>query len=295
MGTTVSDIARTLERWAPLATAQSYDNVGLQIGRGDVVVTGGMISLDLTPGVIKETATAGANLIITHHPLFFDPIKSLTPDTLIGSMALSLAEMGIAHYAIHTNLDAAQNGVSFALAHQLGIQNPTFLIAPDSAQKGEGSRHSPGASETGIGTIGELAEPVSLQDFLCLVSAALDNPSLRHTGDPDRPIQRVAVCGGSGSTFLGSALARGADAYVTGDVKYHQFFDALSADGRPRIAFIDAGHYETEAATEEILLEHLTARHSEIRWSRTRHRTSPIQSFVYAEHTRSAHGSSEPS
>jgi dinuclear metal center YbgI/SA1388 family protein len=276
---TVRDIARSLEDWAPLSAAEPWDNPGLQVGRWDCRVTRGLIALDLTPEVIGEAEATGSNLIITHHPLFFEPIKAITASSLVGAMALGLAERQIAHYAIHTNLDAARGGVSFALARQLGIQDPEFLMPSD----GEGE------TPRGIGTIGNLAEPVSLEDFLQLVASALGSPALRHSGDPHRLVERVAVCGGSGNAYLSAAVARGADAYVTGDVKYHQFFDALDPEGRPLIAFVDAGHYETEAETEALLMAHLRKTHAEIPWARTSHRTSPIRSFLSDQSARDLH------
>ncbi|MFT5517059.1 MAG: dinuclear metal center YbgI/SA1388 family protein, partial [Rhodothermales bacterium] len=241
---TVAVVASRLETWAPRHTAESYDNVGLQVGRSSAVVTGIVVALDLTPQVIAEAETAGANLIITHHPLFFAPIKAITSASLVGSMALRMAEAGISHYAIHTNLDAARGGVSFALARQIGLENVTFLSERESDSDG---------TSTGLGAIGVLAPTMSTADFLAHVADSLGVPHLRHVSTPPREIRKVAVCGGSGSSLLDAALERGADAYVTADVKYHQFFDALDATGQPRLVYVDAGHYESEAVTEDLL------------------------------------------
>ena len=123
----VADIGKAIEAWAPRATAQSYDNVGLQVGRADVPVERVLVALDLVPEVIDEAIEIGANLIITHHPLLFRPLQSLTPETQVGALALRLAEKGIALYAAHTNLDAAHSGVSFALAESLGLRDVKFL------------------------------------------------------------------------------------------------------------------------------------------------------------------------
>lgn len=124
---TIRDIARALEAWAPPGSAQSYDNVGLQVGDPRRTVERGLIALDLTPQVIDEAQRFGATLIVTHHPLIFRPLKSVTASGFVPGLALRLAEAGIALYSIHTNLDAAPGGVSFALAEQLGLQDVRFL------------------------------------------------------------------------------------------------------------------------------------------------------------------------
>ena len=123
MNNTIDQITKALEQWAPKASAQSYDNVGLQVGRGNTAVDRVLIALDLTPQVIAEARSANAQLIITHHPNIFRPLKHVTDGGYTNEMALQLAENRIAHYAIHTNLDAVSGGVSFALAAQIGLKN----------------------------------------------------------------------------------------------------------------------------------------------------------------------------
>ena len=265
----IADVAAFLERWAPLASAQSYDNVGLQIGDPSLPVSTGLIALDMTPGVLEEARSIDASLVITHHPLIFQPLRHLTTRTFGSNLALRLAESGIALYSIHTNLDAAHGGVSFALAETLGVEAPDFL---DSLEE-NGRR-------IGLGAVGNLDEPLSLEAFLRHVARALGAASLRYTADPKTMIERVAVCGGAGADFVGAALAAGADAYVTSDVKYHTFFDVLDNDGRARLAFIDAGHYETEAMTERLLRDALAEEFPAVGWRTTETRTSPVRSFA---------------
>ena len=370
--TTISDITAALEAWAPKPSQQSYDNVGLQVGDAAATVDHAIIALDLTPAVIDEAIETGAQLIITHHPLIFKPQKSITTSDWNGALILRLAKAGIALYCIHTNLDAASGGVSFALAEQLGLENVSFLkpltgtlvklvtfvpsdhfdavrlaVAEAGAGKigryeacafgtrgtgffkaGEGtdpfigsvdqnvtsapewrleveverwrlpsilhalrSAHpyeeiaydvypvEQAATQTGMGAIGELAEPVSLSTFLRHAAKALSTDSFRYVGDPDKIIKQIAVCGGSGSDLIRDALRAGADAYLTADVTYHRFFEALSTDGTPRMALIDVMHYETEACTEALLVEWLAERFKDISWQKTRHRTSPIRTF----------------
>jgi putative NIF3 family GTP cyclohydrolase 1 type 2 len=119
-----------------------------------------------------------------------------------------------------------------------------------------------------------------LRDVLQRVARRLDAGSLRYVGTDDSVVERVAVCGGAGSDFIGTARAAGADAYVTADVKYHEFFQALDRDGTPGMALVDPGHYETEALTEALLRDWLTERFPAAQWHRTETRTSPMKTFV---------------
>ena len=132
----------------------------------------------------------------------------------------------------------------------------------------------------GFGAIGSLPEAERLEAFLTRVSAALGTPALRHVGDPDRPVRRVAVCGGSGLSFLPDALRARAEAYVTADVTYHRWFEALGPDGDPRIALVDAGHYETEAVAEALLVDVLAEALPDLPCHRTRRSTNPTRVFV---------------
>lgn len=135
------------------------------------------------------------------------------------------------------------------------------------------------ATQQGYGVVGALAAPEPLPAFLARVRDALGAGALRYVGDDGRPVRRVAVCGGSGLAFLPAAIRSGADAYVTADVTYHRFFEALGPDGAPRIALVDAGHYETEAVTERLIADHLRTAHPALAVDVTRHRTSPMRTF----------------
>lgn len=266
---TIKEIADFLESWAPRSTAQSYDNVGLQVGRPDAQVERALLALDMTPKVLEEARALGASLIVTHHPLIFRPLRSVTTESFASSLAFRLAASGVALYSIHTNLDAASGGVSFALAKMLGLTELEFLDRLES--EGE---------ERGLGVVGRLESPISLEAFLSRAAERLGAKSIRYVGDLKAPIARAAVCGGAGADLVDRALAGGADVYLTADLKYHQFFEVLDTDGHPRMAFADAGHYETEAMTERLLQEELSARFPSVDWRRTTHRTSPVSTFV---------------
>ncbi len=276
---TIGDIGKALETWARPGWAQSYDNVGLQVGDARRTVGRALIALDLTPAVLDEAKQHEATLIITHHPLLFTPLRSVTADGFVSSLALRLAEAGIALYSIHTNLDAAPGGVSFALAELLSLHDARFLDVFDEAAPAPDQPDT----QAGLGAVGRLAAPMTLRAFLQHVAERLQAGSLRYTGDPEAVVETVAVCGGSGSSFTPLALKAGADAYVTADVTYHKFFDVLDLEGRPRMALIDAGHYETEAVTEGLLQQWLSHRFPTVEWRRTATRTSPIETFVPGE------------
>lgn len=135
-------------------------------------------------------------------------------------------------------------------------------------------------SRAGLGALGQLDEPESLSVFLDRVATSLEAGSLRYAGDADTTVEQVAVCGGAGSDFIGTARGAGADAYVTADVKYHEFFEVLDTNGLPDMALIDPGHYETEALTEALLRDWLTDRFPAASWHRTDTRTTPMKTFV---------------
>ncbi len=279
---TIGDIGEALEVWAPPGSAQDYDNVGLQVGDARRAVHRALIALDATPAVLDEARRHDATLIVTHHPLLFHPLRSLTADGFVSSLALRLAEAGIALYSIHTNLDAAPGGVSFALAEHLGLEDTRFLDPFGEKAGDDDALIEQPNTQTGLGALGRLDAPMPLSDFLQRVAERLQAGSLRYVGDLKSTVETVAVCGGSGSSFTGQALRAGADAYVTADVTYHRFFDVLDTDGRPRMALIDAGHYETEALTESLLHDWLRRRFPSVEWRRTETRTSPMETFIPA-------------
>lgn len=245
----------------------SYDNVGLQVGDPDTEVRTALLGLDMTPELLEEAKKLGATLILTHHPLLFRPVRAVTTETYVPNLVWRLAAENIALYSIHTNLDAAPGGVSFALAHRLGLEDAVFLQPSENG-------------DTGFGAIGSLPAPVRLQAFLEIVAERLGAPALRYAGDPEALVGRIAACGGSGGSLIDEAAARGADAYVTADIKYHDFFSVLDAKGQPRLALIDAGHYETEKGAESLLLEALAKQFPQTAWKRTQASTSPVRTFI---------------
>lgn len=233
--TTVSDVFRLLDEKAPCGMKLDFDNVGHLVGRAQAPVTRVMTVLDITDDVIEEAQTCGAELIVSHHPLLFDAVKSVTDATWVGRRILTLAESHIAAICMHTNLDAARGGVNDALMKALGGR-VTEELDPIS----------------GIGRIGELEQEMPLADFMTRTQAALRANGLRYH-DAGRSVRHIACCGGSGGGEVRLAWEAGCDTYVTADVKYDQFLEAKALG----INLIDADHFCTENVVVPVLADWL--------------------------------------
>ena len=233
----VRDILNCITEVAPLQWQESYDNAGLQVGDLNAETRKALICLDITEDIVDEAIAKQCDLIISHHPLIFRGLKHLSPETYIERAVMKAIKHDIAMISMHTNLDNSYLGVSRVLADRLGLRNLHILqpseVAPELC---------------GAGMIGEFQNPMEETDFLALVADTIGSPCLRHSALMGRKIQKVALCGGSGSPFMGDALRQKADAYLTADIKYHDFFipegDMLLVDG---------GHFETEQFTKELI------------------------------------------
>ncbi len=225
-------LIKIFEEAAPPALAESWDNPGLLIEPELSDITKVLVALDCTVEVAQEAVRLGAQLVLTHHPLFFSPVRRIhhsAPDT---AAAYQLIRHGIGLYAAHTNLDSAMNGVNDALADILGLVDIRPLQRPD----------EPLSPETqGIGRVGRLASPMSLQAF-CKRAGELLNAPVRFAGDPALLVTKLAVVGGSGGDFLETARDAGAQALLTGEAKHHEGLAAPVFN----MGLIVAGHYETE-------------------------------------------------
>lgn len=237
MSTKVKDIIDAIERVAPAALQEGWDNTGLQIGDASAPVSRVLAVVDVTPDRVAEAVDHGCEMIVSHHPLIFKGLKHITGTTQVERAVAAAISAGIAVYSSHTALDNAADGVSAAMAATLGATVVSPLVPT-----------SPGAP-TGTGVVAELPFAVGQDDFVSIVKTGFGNRVLRCTrpGAARRTVRRVALCGGSGGEFIPDALACGADAYVTGDIRYHDFVDYGS-----KILLVDAGHFETECATRNI-------------------------------------------
>lgn len=216
----VKEILDFLNGIAPLDTAQDFDNVGLLVGDENSEVTGILVSLDCFDEVVDRAEDLGANLIITHHPVIFDPLKSV----LKGDLVHKLLSHEISVISMHTNLDVAEGGVNDALCEALGIYDPKIYMASDFFPL----------------RIGELEESEDPYSFARHIKEVLGGTVKFIAGDKD--IKKVVVCSGSGSEYLTDAISAKADAFVTAEVKHHHFILAAQKG----ISIFDAGHFNTE-------------------------------------------------
>jgi len=224
---TVADVVAALERRYPPALASEWDAIGLVVGDPAASVHRVLFAVDPVPVVVDQAMFEQIDLVVTHHPLFLTGVHGVGRDTAKGAMVHDLIANGIALYAAHTNADHAEDGVSDALAHALGVRNLAPLDPLDGA--------------TGTGRIGTLDEAVTLADFVARVGEALPPTRIRFTGDPDASIRTVAVCGGAGDSLL--AMVGDADVYVTADLRHHRAQDHLVSGG---CALVDVSHWASE-------------------------------------------------
>jgi len=237
--TTVADIVTWVERRFPPRLAEEWDAPGLAVGNPANEVRHVHFAVDPTLEVIREAIAAGADLLVTHHPLMLRGVTSVAANTVKGAAVHALVEGGCAQLASHTNADAAAEGVADALAAAVGVSVERPLIAA----AGE-------PSPVGSGRVGVI-EPMSLRAFAGDVAAALPPTAagVLFAGDPDGIVTTVAVVGGSGDAFLADAAAAGVDAYLTADLRHHPASEAresaLLGDGKPYL--VNVSHAASES------------------------------------------------
>lgn len=245
----VADILQIVESFAPPYMQEHWDNVGLLLGDPSRQVHKILVALDPFEHVCQEAAEWGAELLLTHHPLLFQPAKSITTDTAIGRSILLLASHGISAVNAHTNLDMAPGGVNDVLAQTLGLENISVIDPTGKNDAGQ---------PYGLLRAGTVA-PQSLEDFLTRVKRSLHCPGLRYVNSSGT-VCNVAVGGGACAGELCRAAAAGCDTFVTADVKYNQFWEARELG----INLIDAGHFYTENPICQALAAKIRAAFPEI-------------------------------
>lgn len=359
----LKNICDSLEQWAPLSYQETYDNSGLIVGDKQAEISGVLVSLDCVEEVVDEAIACGCNLIVSHHPIVFKGLKSLTGKNYVERTLLKAIKNDIAIYAIHTNLDNVNTGVNWKIAEVLGLQNVRILapksgglkqlvtyVPTDQAANLKDALFKAGAgtmgeysecsfSATGKGTfrgselsnpqvgikgertelkeerielvfpafietkvlnalkvahpyeevaygifalenqnqfvgsglIAELPEAMDSYDFLRLVKKKMKTECVRHTNIHAEKVKKIALCGGAGSFLLGSAKRAGADVFITGDFKYHEFFDAEN-----QILIADIGHYESEQFTIELISDFLSKNFPKFAVRLSKVNTNPI-------------------
>ena len=360
----VKEIATALEMFAPLPLQDGFDNAGLQLGLTDAEVTGVLLCLDVTEKIIEEAVTSGCNLIVSHHPLIFNPIKKITGKNYVERCIIKSIRNDISIYSAHTNMDNAPGGVNYRIAEKLGLKNIRILQPKENAlikfvtyvpiahaqnvrnalfEAGCGNignydccshntdgigtfRAMEGCSpfcgsignihnepetriETiipaylknkaisaileshpyeepaydifplqnnwntvGSGIIGEVEEATDEIEFLHKIKRTFNAQCVKHTPLRGKKIKNVALCGGAGGSFAGSALSAGADIYITGEVRYHELFD-----NQDKMITAAIGHYESEQYTSEIFEEIIKEKFPDIPIHKTSILTNPFK------------------
>lgn len=259
----ISDITDALEHVAPLSLQENYDNSGYQVGIKSNEATAALFCIDVTEAVVDEAISLGANLIVSHHPLLFNGLKSITGKDYIERVVIKAIKADIAIYAAHTNMDNARHGVNYKIAEKLGLIHLEPLAPLDNDNSIE--------QQHGSGVVGTLPSPMSEQEFLIHVKAKFEVPSIKFSPSNGKLIERIALCGGSGSFLTSCAIAKKADAFITGEIKYHDYFAFEN-----QILMIEAGHYETEQFTKEIFYEIITKKFPTFVTYYTEIETNPI-------------------
>jgi dinuclear metal center YbgI/SA1388 family protein len=246
---TLRELQSVVESLWPASGAESWDSVGLVSGHPDAVVEHVHLAVDAVPDTAREAVAAGADLLLTHHPLLLRGVTTIDESTYKGTVLATLVRGGCALLAAHTNADVVTSGTSAVLADRIGlVEQQPLEAAADGV--------------TGIGRVGVLAEPTTLGALARRIVDVLPATAtgVRVSGEYDRPVRTVALCAGAGDAYLGNAAVRDADVYVTSDLRHHPASEfreqAMTTDGP---ALIDTSHWATEWLWLDVAAEQLRA------------------------------------
>jgi dinuclear metal center YbgI/SA1388 family protein len=238
------EIFRRIENVYPTQAALDFDNVGLLAGRLEREVHTIYIAVDASDEVVEEAIRLGADLLITHHPLIFSPMKRVTDQDFIGRRLVRLIQNDISYYAMHTNYDV--RGMADLSARWLGLQQTEALEVTEERIVKRESDHAGNEDsvwiQEGIGRIGQFSEEMSLQMCCERVKQSFALEHVRVFGDLQTGVRRAAICPGSGKSVIDVAIEKGAQVLITGDIGHHEGIDAVARG----MAVIDAGHYGVE-------------------------------------------------
>lgn len=246
------EIVKLIENFCPSRLAYEWDNVGLLCGDGEKDIQTVFVTLDTNVKTVQEAIDAGADMIISHHPILFSPINRIDYTTPTGKMLYLLIKHDIPLLAAHTNMDTARGGINDRLAKIFKLTDVKIL-----------EQHTDDET-AGLGRIGALPGPVMFYEFAKLCGEYL-NTTVRASGDFNKLIKTIAVASGSCSEVIPAAIAKGADAIVTGDMKYHNTLD-MTENG---ICIVDAGHYPTEICVMDIFEDIL--KHTNLKIIKSKH------------------------
>ena len=240
----VSEISEILNNWMPTSIAEDFDNVGLIVGNPESLVTNILVTLDATNDVIDEAVKKNCNLIISYHPIIFNGLKKITSDSgYVQKSIINAVKNNISIYAIHTSLDNHPEGITFFLAKKIGLKNLSTLIPKSIDLEG---------MKTGMGIIGKLNKPKDEDSFFDLLKDKLNLKYIRHSKKINKTISKVSIVVGSGSFAIKNSLDSKVDAFITSDLKYHNFFEVDN-----KAILVDNGYYESENHIKLIIKEFL--------------------------------------
>lgn len=253
----INDLVKAIEHIAPPALAYDWDNTGIQLRCSDNI-NKVLITLDITPETAEEAKAKGCDLIISHHPLIFEPLKSLSIENAPQAVAMQLIRNGISVYSAHTSYDRAEGGIGDILARELGLQDICTEL-----NSGEGLMRT-----------GRLMEPLKRSAFLEYIKNTLKVNTVRISNTKIDIIKKVAVVGGSGGDFYKAAKEAGSQALITGEAKHHHFIEAAASG----ILLVEAGHFETERYFIEAVFMSLQSRLNELQLNVELYRADNVRS-----------------
>lgn len=244
------DIIALLEQELPVKYAVQGDKTGFQVGNPEKEVNHIFIAVDATEETIEEAIGAGADMLLTHHPMLYSPLATVTSDTLNGRRVIKMIEHGLCYMSTHTNYDSCR--MANLAAGRLELTECRVLEEV--------------ADGLGIGKVGNLPKEMTVKECACFVKEKFNIPSVRFWGDGDRKVQVAAICPGSGRSVIGCCHAQGAEVFITGDVDHHTGIDQAD-DALP---IIDAGHYGVEHIYIEDMYRLLSEKCPDIRLTRAK-------------------------
>ena len=266
----IYQVVDALEHYAPLPLQEGYDNAGLQVGLTEAVeVSGALLCLDVTEDVVDEAIRKGCNLIVSHHPLIFRKLARISDENYVQRTVRKAIKNDITIVSMHTNMDAAKGGVNFKIAEKLGLHNLRFF----------GGEKEIDGVKGGEGVIGEItdetdtlhADGIAADDLVLMLRERFQVECVQCNQLLRRPIRKVALCGGAGSFLLDAAIAAGADAFITGEMHYHEFFGH-----EQEIQICVIGHYQSEQFTSEIFRSIITEKCPGVKCEISEVNTNPI-------------------
>ena len=256
----ISLLLEELNQWAPFKNAEDYDNIGLLTGQLKTAVSGVLVALDSTEEVVQEAIDKNCNTIIAFHPIVFKGLKQLNGKTYVEKAIVKAIQNNINIIALHTALDNVAHGVSGRMLQELNAEPLHILDAK--------------SENHGLGMVGQLQTPHSEEDFFQLLKNTFHLKTLRHSKLLAKPVEKIAVLGGSGSFAIELAKKCQVDAYISADFKYHDFF---AADDE--LLLVDIGHYESEQFTKNLIVEFLTEKFTNFVVILSQTKTNPVNYF----------------